>query len=107
MSKAHRLFQAIAATLSAAHPEVRAGRMMSSPALTLGGKVFAFFHRDEMAFRLGRDFDPGTFGVRRGAPLRPFKTKGPLLDWLQVPAEEAARWEALAREALRRMAAAR
>jgi hypothetical protein len=97
------LFQAIAEKLAAESPSVTPGTMMSSPGIRYNDKVFAFFYKDGMVFRLGRDFDPKTVGIDDYRLLSPFKTKPPLVDWFEIPASQMQQWEALARLALQRM----
>ena len=62
------VFQRIADELVAANDGVEHGRMMSAPAVTWGGKVFAFYSRRGgplgMGFRLGRDYEFGTLPVK-------------------------------------------
>jgi hypothetical protein len=76
---------------------------MSSPAIKYRSKVFAFYYDSAMVFKLGRDFKPEILGVHHYAPLAPFKTKPPMLDWFVVHSADAPRWEALAHRALSRM----
>lgn len=93
-------FERIVASMSASEEDVEPGRMMSSPGLKCRDRVFAFLAKEGMGFRLGPDFDPKAFGVKRAAPLNPFKTKGPLKGWFTVGPEERGAWEALATSAL-------
>ena len=84
---------------------VEHGRMMSSDAVTWGGKVFAF-HTPRgrfigMGFRIGRDNDPGDLGVAEWEHLAPVKSRPPMWDWVLVPPSQSAHWEALARLALK------
>jgi len=54
----HPDYAAIVTSLLATELGVYEGRMMSSPALKFGDKVFAFYSaKFGMGFRLGRDFD--------------------------------------------------
>ncbi len=93
-------FERITATLTAAEDNVSLGRMMSSPGLKYGDKVFAFQAKEGMGFRMGRDFDPATFESIAFEPLNPFKTKGPLKGWFVVSEADSGAWEDLARSAL-------
>ncbi len=72
---------------------------MNSPGIKYKDKVFAFFHNDEMIFRLGKDFDPHKFGLREVKLLNPFKNKGPLKGWFVVNRFEKEKWEDLTRKA--------
>ena len=58
-------------------PEIRAGKMMSSKAITYQDKVFAFFSRKKkMVFNLGKDFDPDSIGIEIYV-FNPFKNRAP------------------------------
>lgn len=98
-------FRAIAELLSNENPAVTVGKMMSSPGIQYAGKVFVFHYDGKMVFRLGRDFQPESFGISQYSLLAPFKTKPPMLDWFEIPASEAHHWEVLARYALQVMMA--
>lgn len=74
---------------------VAVGKMMSSPAIQCKGKVFAFFHNEKMTFKLGKDFDPDSYGLMDWGYLSPFKNKPPMTAWVIVPFEEKEKWEAL------------
>ncbi len=78
---------------------VAAGRMMSSPALTISGKVFCFFNGDQMVFKLGKDADRSRADLTGASYLSPFKTKPPMTAWLCVPFRSHEQWSALAAEA--------
>ncbi len=82
---------------------VTTGRMMSSPGVAYEGKIFAFFHRGEMGFKAGREFDPASLGLRRWRYLSPYKTKPPMKDWFILTHKEVGFWKKLAVVALRRM----
>lgn len=98
--QAHSEFERIVAVLTAADSNVSLGKMMSSPGLKFGSKVFAFQAKEGMGFRLGRDFDPSANGTVDFEPLNPFKTKGPLKGWFIVGENQRNAWENLARSAL-------
>ncbi len=93
-------FERIVATLTADDSNVSLGKMMSSPGLKYGDKVFAFQAKEAMGFRLGPDFDPIAFERAELEPLNPFKTKGPLKGWFVVDESGSAAWEELANMAL-------
>mgnify|MGYP002864013020 CR=1 FL=1 len=97
---AEQRFRSIAALLAAENKDIAPGKMMSSPAIKYRGKVFAFYYGNKMVFRLGRDFRPETFGINQYSILAPFKTKPPMMDWFEIPATSADKWETLARYAL-------
>lgn len=88
---------------------VEYGKMMSSLAVTFGGKVFVFYCDNNLmsgiGARLGRDFDIDGLQLRGWTVLSPFKTKPPLKDWFVIGTEDAARWSEIARIALNQMRA--
>ena len=74
--------------------------MMSAPALKYKEKVFAFYHKQAMGFRLGPKFDPQKFGIVDAKPLSPFKTKPPLKGWFIISEANSRFWEMLTKRAL-------
>jgi hypothetical protein len=54
---------------------------MMSPAIQYQGKVFAFFYNKKMVFKLGRDFQPESLGIREYSLLARFKTRSPMVEW--------------------------
>ncbi len=76
---------------------------MSSPGIRYKNKVFAFYYREAMVFRLGREFDSTTMGIHDYQLLSPFKTRPPLVGWFVIPPTHLPQWEELARLALERM----
>lgn len=100
MLKTEAQFMTLVNKFSSSHPEVIPGKMMSSPALKYKDKVFAFYHKGEMGFRLGPAFHPAKFGLLNAEPLSPFKTKPPLKGWYLVSEEERNSWEVLTQMAL-------
>ncbi|MCG8605084.1 hypothetical protein MJD09_08810 [bacterium] len=99
------LFNQIAAKLTAENDSVNLGKMMSSPAVKYGNQVFAFYHKKEMIFKLGKDFDPAAFEIIEYSLLSPFKKKPPMAGWFQIPYTYHHQWEVLARQALSLLAA--
>ncbi|HMB64318.1 MAG TPA: hypothetical protein VKN36_14660 [Eudoraea sp.] len=93
-------FMALVSKFSSSDPEIILGKMMSSPALKYRDRVFAFYHKHEMGFRLGPGFDPKKSGIRNARPLSPFKTKPPLRGWYIIAANESNTWEFLTGRAL-------
>lgn len=96
-------FSTIVERLTHEHNDITLGKMMSSPAIQHQGKVFAFFYNKKMVFKLGRDFQPESLGIREYSLLAPFKTKPPMVDWFEIPATERQRWEELASYALQHL----
>lgn len=95
MNKAETKFMSLVNKLSSADDDVFLGKMMSSPGIKYKDKVFAFFNKDAMGFRLDTEFDIKKFGVKNPKPLSPFKTKPPLKGWWIVDYEEHKLWESL------------
>ena len=96
METSEKLFYSIGEKLSKQNKDVSIGKMMSSPGIKFKDKVFAFYYREQMVFKLGRNFDPASIGIGNFSLLSPFKTKPPLADWFEIPAEYNNRWEELA-----------
>jgi len=96
MNKAETKFMNLVNKLSSADDDVFMGKMMSSPGLKYKDKVFAFFNKDTMGFRLGTELDIHKLGVKNPQPLSPFKTKPPLKGWWIVDYEEHKHWDKLA-----------
>lgn len=100
MEKEEMRFQAITEKLSSVNDGVTPGKMMSSPAICYQKKVFAFYHKQEMVFKLGKDFDPVNVGIQNFKFLNPFKNKPPMTAWFCIDADEQEKWEMLAELAL-------
>lgn len=97
-------FKSVANSLEQ-HQGVSLGKMMSSPGIQYNGKNFAFFYRDEMVFKMGREWQPEEDGIREWNNLAPFKQKAPLYDWFCITAKDSDLWPSLATKALSRMIA--
>ncbi len=97
-------FQAVASNLDK-HEGVAVGKMMSAPGIQYNGKNFAFFYKEEMVFRLGREWVPEKTGINSWKHLSPFKNKAPMYDWFCITANDADLWPQLATMALSRMIA--
>ena len=100
MSQHTSLFESISAKLTSKYPDVSVGKMMSSPGLKFQDKVFAFYYKNSMGFRLGPNFNPDKFGIRNAKPLSPFKKKPPLKGWFIIDSNESDSWELLSEKAL-------
>lgn len=100
MNKTEATFLTLVNKLSESDPDIFLGKMMSSPGLKYKNKVFAFYHKGEMGFRLGPEFIPEKLGLKNARLLSPFKTKPPLKGWYVVGADESNFWEKLAGIAL-------
>ena len=100
MEKEEALFQQITEKLAEEHKNVTPGKMMSAPSIKYKNKVFAFYAKKEMVFRLGKNFQPGELKIESYRLLNPFKNKPPLAGWFQISYTEHRKWEKLARRAL-------
>ena len=102
-------WKALAAELVAREKGVSHGKMMSSDAVTFGGRVFAFYtgtgRFEGLGIRLGRAFDVDRLALSSWEYLAPFKSKPPMKDWILVGPAERERWPELARLALKQMRA--
>ena len=94
-------WQRLSDDLIASEDGVERGRMMSSDAVTFGGKVFAFFTTKGrfagLGVRLGRETDVFSLKLSEWEYLAPFKTKPPMMDWILIGASDRDRWPELAR----------
>lgn len=100
MNEEKVLFLRLVDMLSSANPDVVLGRMMSSPGIKYKDKVFAFYSKGGMGFRLGKQFIPEQHGILHARPLSPFKTRGPVPGWFLIGKNESHLWEELAMRAL-------
>jgi hypothetical protein len=103
MEKEELLYQTIGDKLIKKHNGIVHGKMMSSPGLKYKNKVFAFYHKQEMTFRLGKGFDITSLGIEKYSLLSPFKNKPPLAAWFNISCEYQNRWEELAVLALNKI----
>jgi len=90
------LFNSIAERYAARYKHVARGPMMSSPGIRYKNKNFAFFHNNEMTFKLGKTFNAKANGIKKLRHLSPFKTKPPLKAWYIVSGHQKEIWEDLA-----------
>jgi hypothetical protein len=104
MDKSEKLFYSIGEKLSTENDNVTIGKMMSSPGIKYKDKVFAFYYKQQMVFKLGKEFDPPSIGINNFSLLSPFKTKPPLAAWFEIPADYDNRWEELAKMAMKKLA---
>jgi len=105
MDTSEKLFYAIGEKLSGENDDVSIGNMMSSPGIKYKNKVFAFYYKQQMVFKLGKEFDPPSIGINNFSLLSPFKTKPPLAGWFEIPVEYEKRWDELSRIAMENLAA--
>jgi hypothetical protein len=98
--KEEMMFNKIADSLSRDY-HITKGKMMSAPGIKYKNKVFAFYYKKEMIFRLGSNFDPTEHNIKNCRLLNPFKNKAPMKNWFQISCSEKERWNELAKEALK------
>lgn len=103
MTNEEKIFEKIADQLVETEQGVERGPMMSAPGIKYKGKVFAFFYKGEMTFKLGKDFNPAANNITSFSYLSPFKNKAPMKAWFQIPVELSDRWEELSKLALEKM----
>ena len=101
MDREEELFNKIMEKLSKKHRLVKAGRMMSAPGISYKKKFFAFYFKKEITLKLGKDFVPKDYGIKKWKYLNPFKNKASMKNWYQLPYSEKKNWEKLAKHALK------
>ena len=94
---AQMAFDAVADELTATSPAVR-GMMFGMPCLKQSGKAFAGYYRGAMVFKLGGAPHARALTLTGAALFDPMGGR-PMKEWVVVPAEHAAQWLALARDA--------
>ena len=99
-TKSENRFFEIASMLSGEDKKITLGNMMSSPGIKYKNKVIAFYHRDEMVFRVGKGADFVKLGIRKPKFLSPFKSKPPMTGWICLGYGERVIWEKISRAAL-------
>ena len=85
------------------NPRLEKGKMMSCDGIVYKKKVCCFFYGDKMVFKLGKDYDMETLGIKEYSYLNPFKNKGPMLAWYEVGYEYKDKWKQLAEIAYEKM----
>ena len=100
MHDAEILFKFIAEKFEKEFEEITQGPMMSSPGIKYKNKVFAFYYKEKMVFKLGQNFDMEFLNIKNYSFLSPFKNKPPMKAWYEIPFTESDKWEDLAHTAL-------
>ena len=100
MNQSEKQFELLVAKYFSIDADVHPGKMMSSPGLKFKDKVFAFYHKETMGFRLGPNFNPEKMGLKNAKPLSPFKKKPPLKGWFIIEKIENNTWDTLTELAL-------
>jgi len=93
--KPEQTFERIATSIFEKYEEATSGNMMRSPAIKWNGAVIAFFHKDSMTFKLGKEADFYMHKYVGSSYLSPFKNKPPMKSWLSVPGEFANEWKGI------------
>lgn len=96
MDKEEELFYKIAANMAKQYKHVNTGKMMSAPGISYKKKFFAFYYKKEITLRLGKDFIPKDYGIKKWKYLNPFKTRPPMKNWFQLPYSEKKNWKKFA-----------
>ena len=100
MNQTEAKFNSIVEKFTSLDSQIYPDKMMSSPGLKFRDKVFLFYHKETIGFRLGSDFDPEKMGVKNALPLSPFKKKPPLKGWYIIEQSESDTWDHLSEIAL-------
>jgi hypothetical protein len=100
MHQPEKQFNSIVSKITSLDQDVNLGKMMSSPGLKYKDKVFAFYHKETMGFRLGPNFNSDKIGLKNAKPLSPFKKKPPLKGWFIIEQYESDTREMLAEMSL-------
>jgi hypothetical protein len=91
-------FDAVGAEMAGA--SVTVSKMFGVPCLKIGRKAFAGLHGDAMFFKLRDEAHAGALALPGARLFDPMETGRAMREWVHVPAEHAARWPDLARDAL-------
>lgn len=90
----------------AARANAEISQMFGMPSLKFEGKAFAGFYADAMVFKLAEASHARALGLSGAKLFDPSDMGCPMKEWVVVPADHQAEWQALAREALDYVAAA-
>lgn len=100
MDKEEEYFHIIAEKLSKEYRHAKIGKMMSAQGISYKKKFFAFYYKNEITLRLSKDFVPKDHGIKEWKYLNPFKKKGRMKNWYQLPYSEKKNWKKLAVQAM-------
>ena len=100
MDKEEKYFHIISEKFSKEYSKVKIGKMMSAPGISYNKKFFAFYYKQQIVLKLGTDFVPKDYGIKKWAYLNPFKKKGPMKNWYQLPYSEKKNWKKLTKQAM-------
>ena len=90
-------FDAVVDEVTATSSAVR-GMMFGMPSLKQGGKAFAGYYKGAMVFKLSGAAHTRALGLAGSHLFDPMAGR-PMKEWVVVPAEHAAQWLGLARDA--------
>jgi hypothetical protein len=76
-------------------------KMFGKPCLKIDGKAFVCFFEKEMVFKLGGDAHKKAITLKGAQLFDPSGKKRPMKEWVQVPFSHKAKWEELAKEAMK------
>lgn len=94
-------YDAVVAALAGEMP-VKAGKMFGMPCLkSQEGKAFAGYFRGAMVFKLTGEPHAEALGLEGARLFDPMENGRQMREWVEVPSTQAARWQGLARAALR------
>ena len=100
MNAEEEYFHKITEKLSKEYRLVKTGKMMSAPGISYKKKFFAFYYKKEIILKLGKDFVPKDYGIKKWKYLNPFKKKAPMKNWYQLPYSEKKNWKKLSIQAM-------
>lgn len=101
MNEAEKHFNALRNKVLKSFPQTHQAKMMSAEGIGIIKKVVAFFYRDAMVFKLGKDFKPDENGISNWEFLNPFKNKPPMKAWFIIPYDGGVNyWEFLLEKAI-------
>jgi len=95
MDAKEKYFHKITEKLSKEYRLVKTGKMMSAPGISYKKKFFAFYYKNEIILKLGKDFVSKDYEIKKWKYLNPFKKKAPMKNWYQLPYSEKKNWEKL------------
>ncbi len=99
------LFKEIAEKILQKHEGTHMGKMMSAEGIQWNKKNFACYYQEAMIFKLGKDFNPESYGLTDWHFLSPFKTKPPMKAWFVIGPKDKDQWWVLTELALQKMKA--
>lgn len=96
----HAIYDEITTELMATSPTT-SGKIFGMPCLKTSGKAFAGYYQSAMVFKLTVPEHTEALALAGAQLFDPSGRGRPMKEWVEVPAEHAARWLDFARAALR------